>query len=69
MLLQNCHDGPSGTLCRRVMVVIILFYILSYSMSAFFLRHIMAFPFINEKPYGRRIHGHPVSAGYFPNGW
>ena len=32
------------------MVVIILFYILSYSMSAFFLRHIMAFPLINEKP-------------------
>ncbi len=51
------------------MVVIILFYILSYSMSAFFLRHIMAFPFINEKPYVRLTHGHPVSTGYFPNGW
>lgn len=51
------------------MVVIILFYILSYNMSAFSLLHIMAFPLINEKPYGQWIHGHPVSAGYFPNGW
>lgn len=51
------------------MVVIILFYILSYSMSAFSLLHIMAFHFINEKPYGQRTHGHPVSAGYLPNGW
>lgn len=51
------------------MVVIILFYILSYSMSAFFLLHIMAFHFINEIPYGQRSHGHPVSTGYFPNGW
>jgi len=51
------------------MVVIILFYILSYSMSAFSPLHIMVFPFINEKPYGQRTHGHPVSAGYFPNGW
>lgn len=51
------------------MVVIILFYILSYSMSAFSPLHIMAFPFINEKPYGQLTHGHPVSAGYFPNGW
>lgn len=51
------------------MVVIILFYILPYSMSAFFLRHITAFPFINEKPYGQRTHGHPISTGYFPNGW
>lgn len=51
------------------MVVIILFYILSYSMSAFSLLHIMVFHFINEKPYGQRTHGHPVSEGYFPNGW
>lgn len=51
------------------MVVIILLYILPYSMSAFSPLHIMDFPFINEKPYVRLTHGHPVSAGYFPNGW
>jgi len=51
------------------MVVIILLYILPYSMSAFSLLHIMAFHFINENPYGQWIHGHSVSAGYFPNGW
>ena len=51
------------------MFVIILLYIVTYSLFAFSLLHIMAFPFINEKPYVRLTHGHPVSAGYFPNGW
>lgn len=51
------------------MVVIILLYILPYSMSAFSPLHITAFPFINEKPYVRLTHGHPVSTGYLPNGW
>lgn len=51
------------------MVVIILFYIIPYSMPAFIPRHDTAFLFINEKPYGQWIHGHPVSAGYLPNGW